>query len=75
MAGNVLEWVADYYDADYYVSAADTNPAGPASGMLRVIRGGSHPALIDAWMQATYRQPIGESGRLVDVGFRCARNP
>ena len=75
MAGNVFEWVADYYDADYYGSAPDTNPKGPEAGTHRVIRGGAHAALIDAWVQTTYRQPSAETQGLADTGFRCARNP
>ena len=43
MAGNVWEWVFDYYAASYYEKSSDTNPSGPEDGglnYLRVIRGG-----------------------------------
>lgn len=41
MAGNVREWVNDWYDPEYYTSAPNTDPPGPATGILRVIRGGT----------------------------------
>ncbi|MCR4404700.1 MAG: formylglycine-generating enzyme family protein [Candidatus Acetothermia bacterium] len=41
MAGNVGEWVWDWYDLEYYASSPGTDPRGPASGWNRVARGGS----------------------------------
>jgi len=41
MAGNVWEWVADWYDANYYANVPRNNPKGPTSGQYRVLRGGS----------------------------------
>ncbi len=41
MAGNVWQWVNDWYSATYYHSSPPSNPAGPDSGQYRVLRGGS----------------------------------
>jgi len=39
MQGNVVEWVADFYDLEYYASSPAVNPQGPENGRFRVIRG------------------------------------
>jgi formylglycine-generating enzyme required for sulfatase activity len=40
MSGNVWEWTSDLYGASYYASSPEQDPTGPASGKLRVLRGG-----------------------------------
>jgi iron(II)-dependent oxidoreductase len=73
MAGNMMEWVADWYSPDYYASSPVDNPPGPESGDFRVFRGGS-------WINApgnvrtTYRFPKLPVLTYVTTGFRCARN-
>ena len=71
LVGNVAEWVADYYQSDYYAQAPASNPPGPTSGGERVIRGGSYlddPAAASAWARR-HADPLNPQP---DVGVRCA---
>jgi formylglycine-generating enzyme required for sulfatase activity len=75
LAGNVWEWVQDWYSATYYASSPTTNPPGPATGELRVMRGGSW--LSDAAgrsLRSTNRDNEAPSYQGNAVGFRCARD-
>ncbi len=70
MAGNVLEWVMDWYGS--YSSSPQRDPTGPVLGQMRVLRGGS-------WdngtgnVRAARRFAVGSDYRSSLVGFRCAQ--
>ncbi len=73
MAGNVAEWVADWYDKEYYKTAPDRNPKGPENGTQKSFRGGgwidSTPSVRGAQRNGT--DPITKMNWM---GFRCARD-
>lgn len=73
MAGNVMEWTADWFGA--YSSGPVTNPRGPASGTRRVTRGGGWLSSAEEEMRSTLRTPDDPTQRRVRLGFRCARDP
>lgn len=73
LAGNVGEWVADWYDEQYYSHSPEANPAGPSIGDRKVVRGG-------AWlnepmdMRSAKRYRYLPTFRNVNVGFRCVQD-
>jgi sulfatase modifying factor 1 len=73
MAGNVSEWVADWYDAKYYAASPDSNPQGPAGGLQKVFRGGSFTDSASD-LKATSRESYYPEEKGPFVGIRCARD-
>lgn len=71
VAGNLWEWINDWYDPDYYADSPEENPMGPLTGDNKVVRGGS-------WFDTgnftstsvRFPAPPDESGD--SIGFRCA---
>ena len=73
MAGNAAEWVADWYDADYYKKAPFKIPTGPDSGKFRVYRGGSwNESSVNA--RAAKRFTAAQHQTSAVIGFRCAKD-
>jgi gamma-glutamyl hercynylcysteine S-oxide synthase len=74
MAGNVAEWVEDWFGFDYYAYMPERNPQGPASGRYRSLRGGSWKSKPIMLRTAT-RSGAPPDQRSPTIGFRCARRP
>jgi formylglycine-generating enzyme required for sulfatase activity len=74
MAGNVFEWVNDWYGPTYYQSSDPVDPKGPRSGSQKVVRGGSF-AVFHGYCRTSARLGIDPEASMTMIGFRVARNP
>jgi ABC-type amino acid transport substrate-binding protein len=70
MGGNVREWVADWYQWDYYLTGVQNNPLGPDTGVTRVLRGGSWND-VAIYARATSRKNFLPESYDSNLGFRC----
>ena len=71
MSGNAAEWVADFYEADYYTYAPAENPPGPETVLDQVLRGGSYvssPEQLTTYFRNSSHSVVPNPR----VGFRCA---
>jgi sulfatase modifying factor 1 len=74
MAGNVSEWVEDWYDENYYSISPINNPEGPSTGYYRVARGGSYEDSGDL-LGIAIRRSYDPTSSMYYLGFRCALSP
>ena len=73
MAGNVWEWVQDFYDEQYYKNSPVKNPQGPSEGNDRAIRGGSWRNTAQM-LRSANRNKHAPGERRTYVGVRCAKD-
>lgn len=72
MSGNMVEMVADWYDATYYQSSPTADPVGPSTGNRYVGRGGGFKSL-PLWQRASSRDWYDTYDTGDRLGFRCAK--
>lgn len=70
MSGNAFEWVADWFDPDYYGVSPRENPQGPASGTMRSVRSSSYSSDADQ-VTVMIRNAEDPQSHRPDLGFRC----
>lgn len=73
MAGNVAEWVQDWFGFDYYAYMPERNPPGPTAGRYKGVRGGSWKSK-QVMLRSATRGGAAPDQRSATIGFRCVRS-
>ena len=72
-AGNVMEWVDDWYQENAYREAAESNPGSPEHGTYKVLRGATYTSS-GSDLRITSRSKMVPDFRDETIGFRCAQD-
>jgi formylglycine-generating enzyme required for sulfatase activity len=72
MAGNVWQWVSDWYTPAYYQRAQYLNPQGPESGLMRIVRGGGWVNADGHYLRCACRHKVPPDTYAYSIGFRIA---
>jgi formylglycine-generating enzyme required for sulfatase activity len=73
--GNVWEWVSDWYARDYYGQGEPRDPRGPASGQMRIVRGGSWVNEEQSKLRCACRHTVPPDTYAYSIGFRVVCEP
>lgn len=72
MVGNVWEWMNDWYGKTYYETTPINDPAGPETGLYRVMRGSANNGYGERLRTSARDGSFPHSSSSVSIGFRCA---
>lgn len=72
-AGNVMEWVNDWYLEGAYAAASERNPESPEYGTYKVLRGAAYTSS-GSDLRITARSKMMQDFRDETIGFRCAQS-
>ncbi|MCH8312573.1 MAG: SUMF1/EgtB/PvdO family nonheme iron enzyme [Nitrospinae bacterium] len=73
LAGNVAEWVFDWYDKNYYKVSPRKNPKGPEKGRYHTIRGGAWNSF-PGYLRSSARYGYNDAKDFYGIGCRCVKS-